>query len=248
VIHLSFDIIWPFIVSPIIGLLVGSFPTAYLVTKLVTGIDPRQFGSGSVSTRNTIRAAGLLPWGALVFGVDIAKGMLAAALVEYVLAPLSGEPAFYTEYYVIIAAVTAVVGHCWMPYLGFKGGKGLGTYVGLLFYFYWPTALFWIIMLFALIRLSGFSGAGATWAATFITPFWAFIDIFIKDPNSFTFGLPGAFMPHIYFSDGLGWQFILVYALSMWLVLVLRHIPEFKKIRLGEAKSWQSLKTTEMLK
>jgi glycerol-3-phosphate acyltransferase PlsY len=244
VIQLSFDVIWPFIVSPILGFLIGGIPTAFIVTKLVTGIDPREFGSGSVSTRNTIRAAGLLPWGAIVYGVDVSKGMLAVAIIEYLIAPSS----VYTEYYVILAAVAAVAGHCWMPYLKFQGGKGLGTYVGLLFYFYWPTAFFYIIMLFALIRLSGFSGTGATWAATFITPFWAFIDIFVGSPSTFRFGLPGAFWPHEYMMDGLGWQFILVCALSMWIVLILRHLPEFKKIRLGEAKSWQSLKSKEMLK
>ena len=245
-IHLSITIIWPFIVSPIIGLLIGSFPTAYIVSKLVAGVDPREFGSGSVSTRNTIRAAGLWPWGAITFGVDGTKGMIAAAIVEYLISPLSGDPATYTEYYVMLAAILAIVGHCWMPYLKFQGGKGLGTYAGLLFYFYWPTAFVWIFFLFALIRLSGFSGIGACWAASFVTPFWYLIDLFAG--SSFKFGLPAAFWPHSYFMNGLGWQFILLYALLGWLVLVLRHIPEFQKIKRGDAEAWKSLKTSEMLK
>ncbi len=244
---MSFTIIWPFIVSPIIGLLIGSFPTAYIVSKLVAGIDPREFGSGSVSTRNTIRAAGLWPWGAITFGVDGTKGMIAAAIVEYLISPLSGDPGTFTEYYVMLAAILAIVGHCWMPYLKFQGGKGLGTYAGLLFYFYWPTAFVWIFFLFAMIKLSGFSGIGACWAATFVTPFWYLIDLFVPG-SSFKFGLPAAFWPHTYFMDGLGWQFILLYALAGWLVLVLRHIPEFKKIKRGDAEAWKSLKTSEMLK
>ena len=245
---MSFGNIWPFIVSPIIGWLIGSFPTAYIVSKSVAGIDPRNFGSGSVSTRNTIRAAGLFPWGAITFSVDVIKGALAAAIVEYLIAPLSDDPLIFTEFYVIICAVAAVVGHCWMPYLKFKGGKGLGTYLGLLFYIYWPTTFFWIIALFLLIRLSGFSGIGACWAALFLSPFWAMID-FITISGGGATNLPIAFWPHVYFNDGLlGWQFTLLYALSMWLVLTLRHIPEFKKIKSGEAKAWKSLKTTEMLK
>nr|NHJ87509.1 glycerol-3-phosphate acyltransferase [Asgard group archaeon] len=215
---MSFANIWPFIVSPLIGLLIGSFPTAYLVCKLVAGIDPREFGSGSVSTRNTIRAAGLWPWGAITFGVDGVKGMFAAAIVEYLISPLSDDPTTFTEYYVILCSFAAVAGHCWMPYLKFKGGKGLGTYVGLLFYFYWPVAFFWIICLFLLIKLSGFSGIGACWAATLISPFLYMIDVF-AGMGSFTFGLPGAFWPHIYYTDGaLGWQFILLFALGMWLI------------------------------
>ncbi|MHA1171184.1 MAG: glycerol-3-phosphate acyltransferase, partial [Candidatus Heimdallarchaeota archaeon] len=98
---MSITIIWPFIVSPLIGFLIGGFPTAYIVSKLVAGIDPREFGSGSVSTRNTIRAAGLWPWGVLTFVVDGTKGMIAVAIVEYLISPLSGEPGTFTEYYVI---------------------------------------------------------------------------------------------------------------------------------------------------
>ncbi len=57
------SLVWQFFVGPIIGLAMGGFPTAFIVSKLVAGIDPRKFGSGSVSTRNTIRAAGFWPWG-----------------------------------------------------------------------------------------------------------------------------------------------------------------------------------------
>ena len=121
------SIIWPFFVAPLIGLLLGSFPTAYIVVKLVAGVDPREFGSGSVSTRNTIRAAGLWPWGALTFSVDVIKGMIAAAIVEYLIAPLSGEPGTYTQFYVIICAIAAVAGHCWPVFAQFRGGMGMAT-------------------------------------------------------------------------------------------------------------------------
>jgi len=246
VINLTANDIWPYFISPLIGLLAGSFPTAYIISKSVVDIDPRKFGSGSVSTRNTIRAAGLWPWGAITFSVDVVKGMVAAAIVEYLIAPFGA--AVHREYYVILTAFFAVIGHCWMPYLKFKGGKGLGTYVGLLFYFYWPTAFFWVIMLFLLIRISGFSGIGAVWAATFITPFWYLIDLFVPTPNPFTFGLPAAFWPHEYFADGLGWQFILLYALGSMVILLIRHLPEYQRIKRGEAQAWKSLKTSEMLK
>lgn len=245
-ITLTIGIAWPFILSPIIGLLIGSFPTAYIVTKAVTGIDPRNFGSGSVSTRNTIRAAGLFPWGAVTFAVDVIKGAFAAAIVEYLIAPLAGQE-WITEYCVILCAFAAVAGHCWMPYLKFQGGKGLGTFLGLFFYIYWPTAFFWIFIMFTMIKLSGFSGIGACWAAVFISPFWYLIDVIASALN--TSNLPLAFWPHTYFNDGqLGWQFILLYAIGMWLIITLRHIPEFRRIKKGEAKAWQSLKTSEMLK
>ena len=245
---MSFANIWPFIVSPLIGWLIGSIPTAYIVSKSVAGIDPREFGSGSVSTRNTIRAAGLFPWGAITFSVDVVKGAFAAAIVEYLIAPLSDNPLLFTEYYVILCSLAAVAGHCWMPYLKFQGGKGLGTFLGLFFYIYWPTAFFWILIMFTLIRVSGFSGIGSCWAAVFISPFWYLMDV-ISESLGATGNMPAGFWPHIYLQDGsLGWQFILLYALSMWIILTIRHIPEFQKIKRGEVQSWSSLKTSEMLK
>lgn len=248
---MSFANIWPFFVAPIIGFAIGGFPTAFIVVKSVTGIDPRKFGSGSVSTRNTIRAAGLWPWGAVTFMTDITKGMLACAIVEYLISPLVRDSASpdYTEFFVILCGLTAVASHCWMPYTGFKGGKGLGTFGGLLFYFYWPTTLLWpFIALFVMIRLTGFSGFGACWSALFISPFWYLIDTIGRAVGPLD-NLPIAFWPHEYFADGeMGWSFILLYALGMWLILTLRHIPEFGRIKRGEAQVWKSLKTTEMLK
>ncbi|MHA1556489.1 MAG: glycerol-3-phosphate acyltransferase [Candidatus Heimdallarchaeota archaeon] len=246
---MSFAIIWPFFISPIIGFLIGGFPTAYIVCKSVVGIDPREYGSGSVSTRNTIRIAGLWPWGTITFSVDIIKGALAVAIVEYLIAPIveTSSEGFYTQFYVILCAIAAVAGHCWMPYLGFKGGKGLGTCLGLFVYIYWPAAIFWMLAVFIMIRISGFSGIGSCWALIFISPFWYLIDTI-----SASMGLTDlfiAFWPHIYFTDGqLGWPFILLYALGLWLVVTIRHFPEFRKIKRGEAKSWNSLKTSEMLK
>ncbi|MEA2069939.1 MAG: glycerol-3-phosphate acyltransferase [Asgard group archaeon] len=244
---MSFANIWPFFVSAIIGYLIGGIPTAYIITKTVTGIAPQNFGSGSVSTRNTIRATGLFPGGTITFSVDSIKGMFAVAIVEYAIAPFAEDPAIFTEYYVIVCAFMAVIAHCWMPYLSFQGGKGLGTYVGLLFYFYWPAAFYWIFMLFLLIKLSGFSGIGACWSAITVPPFFYLIDVITTKLSMTT--LPIAFWPHTYFNDGLfGWSFILLYAVGMWIILVLRHIPEFRKIKRGDAQAWKSLKTDEMLK
>jgi glycerol-3-phosphate acyltransferase PlsY len=178
--------------------------------------------------------------------------MLAVAIVEYLIAPFAANPLTFTEFYCIICAVTAVAGHCWMPYLGFKGGKGLGTYVGLLFYFYWPVAFIWIFLLFTMIKITGFAGYGACWSVSLIVPVLYFFDVLTQ-----TLGLgklPLDFWPHVYLNDALtsngplGWQFILLFALAMWLVLFIRHIPEFRRIKRGEAKAWKSLKTKEMLK
>ncbi|MBD3192810.1 MAG: hypothetical protein GF308_19380 [Candidatus Heimdallarchaeota archaeon] len=251
VIILSFADSWSillFFLSPILGYLIGGFPTAYIISKLVAGIDPREFGSGSVSTRNTIRAAGLWPWGGIVFSVDITKGIFACTIIEYLLAPLTSLSAGYTEYYVILGAIAAVAGHCWMPYLKFQGGKGLGTYVGLLFYVYWPTIIVWpFLTLFLMIKTTGFAGYGSCWSTLYVPPFWYFVDLLTEALG--LVDLPLAFWPHAFFTDGtMGWSFILLYGLGMHIVLTLRHLPEFQRIKRGEAQVWKSLKRTEMLK
>jgi glycerol-3-phosphate acyltransferase PlsY len=251
---MSLTWIWPLFVAPLVGYLIGGFPTAYIFSKLVAGVDPREFGSGSVSTRNTIRAAGLWPWGAICFTIDGIKGMLACTIVEYFIAPLVPVDAWstsgsftITEIYVVLCAIAAIAGHCWMPYMKFRGGKGLATFAGTLLYFYWPVAFFWLFMLLIMIKLSGFSGIGACWSVVFLSPFLYLIDV-IASQLSLS-DLPLAFWPHSYFQDGtLGWPFILLYILGIWLVLTIRHIPEFRRIKRGEAKAWKNLKKTEMLK
>ena len=105
--------------------------------------------------------------------------------------------------------------------------------------------------MFTMIKLSGFSGIGSSWGAVFMSPFWFLIDTITQafPAGTFVFGLPLAFWPHIYFTDGvMGWSFVLLNALGMWLVILLRHIPEFRRIKRGEAQIWSSLKTSEMLK
>ncbi|MGC9778435.1 MAG: glycerol-3-phosphate acyltransferase [Candidatus Heimdallarchaeota archaeon] len=78
-------VVWQFFVAPLIGIVLGGFPTAFIICKAVKKIDPREFGSGSVSTRNVIRAAGFWPWGLLNGAIDFMKGAIACVIVEFAL-------------------------------------------------------------------------------------------------------------------------------------------------------------------
>lgn len=232
------SIIWQFFVVPIIGYLFGGFPTSFIICQLVKKIDPRKFGSGSVSTRNTIRAAGFWPWGAIVGSTDLLKGAAACALVEYAL--FKNHP--YLDYLVALTAIAAVVGHCWMPYIGFKGGKGLATMAGTLAYFYWPLApIIFPILIGLLSLISGYSGTGAMWGVSFISPGFFILDLI--GPGTQIINIP-----HSYLTDGYGIPFTIVYSAGVLIVLMLRHIPEFKRIKTGEAEVWKSLKKDEVMK
>ena len=125
------------IVAVVIGYLLGSIPTAYIVTRLATGKDIRQLGGGNVGGLNTYLEAGIKL--ALVVGiVDLGKGAAAVAIAYWVL----GVPTLF----VMLVGLAAVIGHNWMVFLKFSGGKGMGTTLGVLavllpLYGYWDGFL-----------------------------------------------------------------------------------------------------------
>ena len=105
----------------IIGYLLGSIPTAYIVTRLKTGKDIRTLGGGNVGGLNTFKEVGLIP-AIIVTLIDIGKGAAVASITHGVL--------HLDKPYVLIAVTAAVIGHCWMIWLKFSGGKGMGVIVG----------------------------------------------------------------------------------------------------------------------
>lgn len=112
------------IIAIILGYLLGSIPTAYIATRVASGRDVRRLGGGNVGGLNVFREVGFLP-AAVVGIVDVAKGAAAVAVAQWLLdVSLS---------FVLAAAVAAVVGHNWMVWLKFSGGKGMGAAIGALF-------------------------------------------------------------------------------------------------------------------
>ncbi len=111
------------LIAFLIGYILGSIPTAYLVTRWKTGKDIRKLGGGNVGGLNTFKEVGILP-AIIVTLVDIGKGAAVIAITYY---PLDLEQVF-----VLVSAVGAVAGHNWMPWLKFTGGKGMGAAVGAL--------------------------------------------------------------------------------------------------------------------
>jgi glycerol-3-phosphate acyltransferase PlsY len=112
------------IIAVVLGYLLGSIPTAYIVTRLAKGEDVRRLGGGNVGGLNVYREVGRLP-AAVVAIVDLGKGAAAVA-IAYWLLNLSLP-------FVLAAALAAVVGHNWMLFLKFSGGKGMGPAIGGLF-------------------------------------------------------------------------------------------------------------------
>ncbi len=107
----------------IIGYLLGSIPSAFIITRLIKGRDIRRIGGGNVGGLNVFREVG--PWPAIAVGVvDLGKGAAAVAIAKWGL----NVP----EAYVLLAGLASVIGHNWMVWLKFSGGKGMGAAMGAL--------------------------------------------------------------------------------------------------------------------
>ena len=104
----------------VLGYLLGSFPTGYLVARTWKGVDPRQHGSGRTGGTNILRAAGKEAALLTVIG-DLLKGALAVLVARTLVG---------TDSAVVVAGLAAVLGHNRSIFLHFRGGAGSMTNVG----------------------------------------------------------------------------------------------------------------------
>lgn len=123
------------IIIAVLCYLVGSIPTAVIVSKKVFGFDIRERGSGNMGSTNAFRVLGK-KWGITVQAVDILKGVFAVLVLSHLFEgniPFNNYTPFTDETVVkIIAGVSAVLGHVFSVFVGFKGGKGVNTVTGML--------------------------------------------------------------------------------------------------------------------
>jgi len=134
----------------IFGYLLGSIPWGYLISK-TKGIDIRKVGSGNIGGTNVIRALGT-KWGLLVAILDLLKGVIPVYLAISFLV---------FDWQIASVAITPVLGHIFPVWLGFKGGKGVATTLGVLFIILeWkillPFLLVWLLVL-VVSQISSFS-------------------------------------------------------------------------------------------
>ena len=104
----------------IASFLIGAIPWGYVAGKASRGIDLRTVGSGGTGATNVLRTLGARA-SALVALLDILKGLLPV---------IFARSAGFEAEWVAAAAAVAVAGHCWSPFIGFKGGKGVATGAG----------------------------------------------------------------------------------------------------------------------
>ncbi len=107
------------------GYLAGSIPFGYLVGRLVLGVDVRRVGSGNIGGTNVARAGGK-KLGIAVIVLDALKAIVPILVARRL---LGDSP--HAELWVVLVAIAAFVGHLFPVWLGFKGGKGVATALGI---------------------------------------------------------------------------------------------------------------------
>ncbi len=127
-----------YLISSVIGFLLGSIPTAYLILKFTKGIDIREAGSANVGAMNSYEVSDSKWLGLSVMLIDIAKGALSALLPLLIFGDIFIYPA--------IASVFAVFAHCYNPWIGFKGGRGLATFAGSTIVIFPYLLVIWLIL------------------------------------------------------------------------------------------------------
>jgi len=132
------------VISIVGGYLLGSIPAAYIVTRVIKGVDIRAVDTGNVGAGSTMRAVGL-GYGLLVAVVDIGKGTAAILMAT----------ALGVSYPVVLASgFAAILGHCFPFSIGFRGGQGVATALGILLALAWQPMIVMLALMGVVLAIT----------------------------------------------------------------------------------------------
>ncbi|HSK62441.1 MAG TPA: glycerol-3-phosphate 1-O-acyltransferase PlsY, partial [Pyrinomonadaceae bacterium] len=163
------------IVVVIVAYLIGSIPFGYLIVRGKVGDDIRRSGSGGTGATNVSRRAGRAA-GVFTLVLDALKGVIAVLVARTVFAGVGP----YADWLAAAAGIAAIVGHIFPVWLGFRGGKGVATGVGV-FIILAPVALLCAGVLFiAIVALTRYVSLGSIIAALAIPLFVWLQAVFVE--------------------------------------------------------------------
>jgi glycerol-3-phosphate acyltransferase PlsY len=158
-----------FILAAVIAYLLGSIPFGLLLTRAAGLGDIRKIGSGGTGATNVLRT-GNRKIAAATLLLDALKGLAAVLLAHFVLAPGLGLDNAVTY----VAGIFAFLGHCFPVWLGFRGGKGVATYIGALYGLAWPVAVVFCLVWLVIAATQKISSLSALTAAV-TAPIFAYV-------------------------------------------------------------------------
>jgi glycerol-3-phosphate acyltransferase PlsY len=148
--------------------LVGAIPFGLLIGRIV-GADVRKEGSGNIGATNVSRVLGK-KLGVVPLICDVAKGFLPL----WAAASLLPDTVMGREWMVMVCGMATVVGHMFPLYLGFKGGKGVATALGVFLFISPGSILISLFVFVAAVAASGYVSVGSL-VATALIPLWLWI-------------------------------------------------------------------------
>ena len=176
----------------VLAYLLGSIPSAVWVGEAFYGIDVRDHGSGNSGATNTFRVLGKKA-GSGVLAMDVLKGFTAACLVCFLpeINPILNKTWFINVQ--VLFGLSAVIGHLFPIFAGFKGGKGIATLFGMLIAIHWLSAAICVLIFISILFLTRFVSLSSI-AAAIVFPV-SLIWIFKRhEPLFIAFGICAALM------------------------------------------------------
>ncbi|GAB2684447.1 glycerol-3-phosphate 1-O-acyltransferase PlsY [Mucilaginibacter koreensis] len=145
----------------ILAYLFGSIPTAVWIGQAFYGIDVREYGSGNAGATNTFRVLGKKA-GIPVMLIDILKGWTATNLAYFIGASVTGAPQSiaFTNYELALG-ITAVMGHLFPVFAGFRGGKGVATLFGMVLAVDLHSALLCVAVFIVVLLITRYVSLGS---------------------------------------------------------------------------------------
>ena len=152
----------------LLSYLIGSIPFGFILTKIFLKKDIRKIGSGNIGATNALRTGNKI-LGYSTLSLDILKAIIPILLIN-----------FYFPEYIFVSSLSVFVGHIFPVWLRFKGGKGVATYVGILFCLNYMLGLTFIVTWFLVYFIFKFSSLSSL-VASLIIPIYQFY--YIEDQN-----------------------------------------------------------------
>ena len=154
------EIIIKLLLSYFLGSISGS-----LVLGKFKDIDIRNMGSGNAGGTNAFRTQGALFASGVLF-IDILKGYISTKFISFMHIPLVLSCINDQSLLVILCGISAILGHVYPVFHGFKGGKGGGAAIGMVCAIYWPATILAIIVWLIILLCSGYVGLSTILAST----------------------------------------------------------------------------------
>ncbi len=159
------------------GFLIGSIPFGVFVGRMY-GVDIRAKGSGNIGAANALRTLGKGA-GAAVLVLDALKGAAGVALGAHL-----GDDRWLPA----LGGFAAVCGHCYSPWLGWRGGKGVATSLGAIFALAWPAGFVFVLIWIVAVVATGYASVGSLAASILVAlALWRFAAL-----PAFAYGIAAA--------------------------------------------------------